>query len=71
MPGNFFVVHFNIHATSSFNLSKKLLSLLDRLWDGGNEKLSFTMRREFDRHREEAELMKQLKTVSVFSCVAR
>lgn len=29
------------------------------------EKLSFTMRREFDRQREETELMSQLRTVSV------
>jgi len=29
------------------------------------EKLSFTMRREFDRHREEIELMSQLRIVSV------
>lgn len=28
------------------------------------EKLSFTMRREFDKHKEEEELIKQLKSVS-------
>lgn len=29
-----------------------------------SEKLSFTMRREFDKHKEEEELIKQLKSVS-------
>lgn len=31
------------------------------------EKLSFTMRREFDRQREEIELMTQLRSVSIYS----
>lgn len=30
------------------------------------EKLSFTMRREFDKHKEEEELIKQLRIVSQF-----
>lgn len=29
------------------------------------EKLSFTMRREFDKHKEEVELIKQLRIVSL------
>ena len=32
--------------------------------DVTSEKLSFTMRREFDKHKEEEELIKQLKSVS-------
>lgn len=32
--------------------------------DVSTEKLSFTMRREFDKHKEEEELIKQLKSVS-------
>jgi hypothetical protein len=33
--------------------------------DVTSEKLSFTMRREFDKHKEEEELIKQLKSVSL------
>jgi hypothetical protein len=52
----------NGNNTKNSNAVRKTTN--NRAWDAeGNEKLSFTMRREFDRHKEEAELMKQLKSV--------